>query len=160
MHFPQLPEASRPDFSYWMGLLHLDMHLLPPGKTTVIAHSLGAWLWIAYATGRKAIHADRVLLVAPPSREWLQKSPQLRGVPSHLFTSRLPRMNKATQLLESQGDPLCSPTDLKALAEELSLPLTMLPGSAGHINETSGYGSWPAILEWTCNTEVSDFHGS
>ena len=81
--------------------------------------------------------AERVLLVAPPSRA---------GVPDDLDAffpaPRVDLMGNA-RLVCSDNDPYCP----EGAANLYAGPADVLPGQ-GHVNPDAGYGAWSAVEAW------------
>jgi uncharacterized protein len=66
VHYPDLPDADHPQLRAWLDALEGELDAIgdPP---VVVCHSLSCVLWLHHvAAGGKP--AQRVLLVAPPSR--------------------------------------------------------------------------------------------
>lgn len=147
--YPGLPDPMEPSPAAWGHALHAELAQLATeeGERVVVCHSLGAALWL-----REAEHVpssqrpDRVVLVALPSE---------RGVPALLHSFFGPEPVSAdvraaagsTRIVASDEDPYCPEGTRARWAQRLDLPLDVLPG-AGHVNPDSGYGPWPAMLEW------------
>lgn len=145
--YPQLPDAQRPDLEAWRtaAAAAFDEARADDARVTVIAHSLGAALWLGArpddaGAGRSV---DRVLLVAPPSPSYLRENPEVAA-----FADLQPRRPAAeTRIVASDADP-CNPEGARVVfAEPLGIPLTTIP-AAGHLTPASGYGAWPSVLDW------------
>lgn len=146
--YPQLPSADFPRLSDWTELLHAELAQLGDGERVVIAHSLGAALWLNAAPELgDAEHVDRVLLVSPPSPRWLQQYPSVEA-----FALEGPDQEAiaaaagTTRLVYSNNDPCCEEGATTVLAP-LALDADLIT-DGGHINPDSGYGPWPSMLEW------------
>jgi predicted alpha/beta hydrolase family esterase len=135
VHYPDLPDADHPQLRAWLDALASELDAIgePP---TVICHSAACALWLHHvAEGGKP--AERVLLVAPPSRA---------GVPDILgsfFPVPDVELGGAARLVYSDNDPYC-PEGAGSLYRG---PADVLPGQ-GHINPDAGYGAWPAVEAW------------
>ncbi len=62
-----------------------------------------------------------------------------------------------TVLVSSDNDPYCPEGAAEAYGRPLKMPVTVIPG-AGHLNTDSGYGPWPAVLDW-CGRDNLAFIG-
>jgi hypothetical protein len=130
--YPALPDPEHPALPAWSAGLDAALATLPE-RPTVVAHSLGCLLWLHHGAG-----AERVLLVAPPSRA---------GAPEALhdwFPAPVERELGDARLVISDDDPYCPEG---AGAYPLGIPVDVLPG-AGHINPDAGFGPWPAVEAW------------
>src|SRR5579859_7966531 len=68
LRYPQLPDPDNPDLGAWLDTLRGSLAELPDGGFDVVAHSLGAVLWLHHVAGDDySPRAARVALVAPPS---------------------------------------------------------------------------------------------
>jgi predicted alpha/beta hydrolase family esterase len=145
--YPQLPDADEPDLEAWRtaAATALDEARADGASVTVIAHSLGAMLWLGARPDDTGVgrSVDRVLLVAPPSPSYLRENPEVAA-----FAALEPtRPTAETRIVASDADP-CNPEGARAVyAEPLGLPLTTIPGG-GHLTPASGYGTWPSVLDW------------
>lgn len=155
--FPQLPSSESPNFLYWLSLLHLEMQAAEPG-VTVIAHSLGAYLWLYYASIAGAVRAERVLLVAPPGVNEIKATGRVRGLlESELSPTRIHSASKDLLLVASEADPYCKAGVRSVYANPLGLEYLELPEWAAHVNIDSGFGPWPAVLKWSLGGAKSAF---
>lgn len=145
--YPQLPNAAHPDVEAWREAAAdaVEEAADAGARVTVIAHSLGAALWLGARpddTGADSV-VERVLLVAPPSPGFLRDNPEVAAF------ADLPVSRPAapTHIVASDADPCCPEGAEAAFAGPLGLPLTTIPGG-GHLTPASGYGEWPSMLEW------------
>jgi predicted alpha/beta hydrolase family esterase len=65
--FPELPDPFDPHPDAWLEALQPELAALE-GERVVLCHSLACLLWLLNARAGATDVADRVLLVAPPSR--------------------------------------------------------------------------------------------
>ncbi|MBE2314979.1 alpha/beta fold hydrolase [Solirubrobacter sp. CPCC 204708] len=135
VHFPDLPDADHPQLDAWLDALEreMDQFAEPP---VVVCHSLACVLWLHHVE-RGGKPAERVLLVAPPSRA---------GVPEALepfFPVPDVRPGNA-RLVCAENDPYCPEGAANVFT---GLPTDVLPAQ-GHINPEAGYGPWPAVEAW------------
>jgi hypothetical protein len=156
VHVPLFPSPNRPDLVEW--ILHLHDELREIGRgSTVIAHSLGAYLWLHYASRPGAIGADRVLLVAPPGIPEVKNSRRIvHGFQTPLSRDRVRSAAREILLVGTHRDPYCKCGFVQTYAEPLRLPFIPLEDTAGHINLDSGYGAWPFALDWALDRVVRD----
>ena len=154
--YPQLPDPDSPSLAAWTEILHAELAQLGDGERIVVAHSLGATLWLSAATGlTPEEQVDRVVLVAPPSPTVLRRSPEvLEFAKAHLGSG-----TTDTRLVCSDNDPYCPEGATKLLAG-LHLDTDMIP-RGGHLNPDFGYGAWPSMLAWCLDpaTRVSGQSG-
>ena len=147
--FPEFPTNENPNLLYWLGLLHLELLMLE-ADSTILAHSLGAYLWLHYASLPGATRAGRVLLVAPPGVEELRDSRRVRHLPeSELVPTRIHSAAREILLVSTERDPYCAAGAENVYARPLGLRHLSLPSWAGHVNVSSGFGEWRAALEWS-----------
>jgi predicted alpha/beta hydrolase family esterase len=59
----------------------------------------------------------------------------------------------STRLVVGEGDPYCTLTQAKELAEALRIDLDVIVGGA-HLNVDAGYGPWSAVLKWVRSGRV------
>jgi predicted alpha/beta hydrolase family esterase len=134
VHYPDLPDADHPQLRAWLDALEGELDAIgdPP---VVVCHSLSCVLWLHHvAAGGKP--AQRVLLVAPPSRA---------GVPDDLASFfPVPSVELShARVVCADDDPFCPEGAVSLYAG----PVDVLPGQ-GHINPDAGYGPWPAVEAW------------
>lgn len=148
VRFPELPSKESPNLLYWLGLLHLEVAAMGVSGT-LIAHSLGAYLWLLYASLPNARPLGRVLLVAPPGANEVRASSLIRGHPTHAFDAeRTGCAAREILLVGTSKDPYCPQGVCAEYARPLGLAYHELPPEAGHIHTETGYGPWPWVLEW------------
>ncbi|HKN99318.1 MAG TPA: alpha/beta hydrolase, partial [Pseudonocardiaceae bacterium] len=114
----------------------------------VLAHAVGAALWLHHAAARPAPdrRVDRVLLVAPPGQEWHEANVR-EFEPAPVDVVGVRQAAAYTRLVTSDNDPTRSVAEARALAEQLDVDWDVIPG-AGQITAESGYGRWPSVLDW------------
>ncbi|MET8859900.1 alpha/beta hydrolase [Streptomyces sp. NPDC004579] len=144
--YPQLPDADDPDLEVWLTELARHLDALRGSERVVVAHSLGAVLWLhAAARGLPgAVGVDRVLLVAPPSASVLAGLPEIAGF---TLTEKGFTLPGPTRLVAGDDDPYCPEGADAVYGDPLGVPARILPG-AGHLGMDAGYGPWPSVLEW------------
>lgn len=57
------------------------------------------------------------------------------------------RAAEGTVLVGSDNDQFCPTGIARAYGAPLKMAATVIPG-AGHLNTESGFGPWPAVLDW------------
>jgi predicted alpha/beta hydrolase family esterase len=147
--YPQLPDPDNPDLERWLTELTTRLAASPGRQRTVVCHSLACLLWL-HGVARDAVPVpvDRVLLVAPPSPRVLEQHAEVAEfVPPDVTPEQLSAAAKETRLVAGDDDPYCPEGVVAAYGEPLGLPADVLPG-AGHLDLDSGYGPWPALLDW------------
>lgn len=147
VRFPDFPDPDQPAFEPWLAVLEDELRGLDPGDTTVLAHSLGCWLWLTHARRARAA-VDRALLVAPPSLAVCASIEELRSVPyPPLDAAAAARAAATTELVYADDDPYWPDGSAASFAETLAIPSHRIDGG-GHLNVAAGYGDWPALLAW------------
>src|SRR5664279_1556151 len=67
VRYPHLPDPNAPSLERWLAVLRTTLDDLPDDGFDVVAHSLGAVLWLHHvATAGAGPRPARVALVAPP----------------------------------------------------------------------------------------------
>jgi predicted alpha/beta hydrolase family esterase len=141
--YPQLPDPDVPSLAGWTEILEAELAQLGKGERVVVAHSLGATLWLAAATRlTPQEQVDRVVLVSPPSPSVLGRSPEVR----EFAEAQLGSGTTDTRLVCSDNDPYC-PEGARSLLAGMRLDTDLIRGGA-HLNPDSGYGPWPSMLAW------------
>jgi len=148
VRFPDLPSKAAPDLRDWIAPLHAEINEAGP-DAVVIAHSLGALLWMQYASAPSCAPVGRVLLVAPPGMAELDELGKVSGHRAVSFHGdRIRLAAKAVLMAGSLADPYC----LRGFADEYARPLAIntvyLPDRFQHVNIESGHGPWPFALRW------------
>jgi len=96
-----------------------------------------------------------VVLVAPPSPA--STAPEIAALfPAPLDIDAVRRAADGTVVVGSDNDPWCPEGITAAYGLPLKIATTVL-ARAAHINVESGYGPWPAMLDW-CNRENLAFY--
>lgn len=139
--FPLIHNPHHPNKKKWMS--QFKKHLKDFKPTTVICHSLACTVWLALCEEGEIDEVERLLLVSPPSLNTdieLLKTFFPASLPKNLFA-------KEAKIVVSDNDPYISLEEAHKMQKELNVDMLILEG-AGHINEKSGYGEWPWVLEW------------
>lgn len=153
---PAFADLDRPDLGDWLTSLRETVADLPPDGYDVVAHSLGAVLWLHHvAAPGKSPRAARVVLVAPPSpRTDIEEIAAFFPPPMDVDTVR--QGADGTVLVAGDNDPYIPEGIAAAYGLPLKMATTIVAGG-GHMNVESAYGHWPAMLEW-CNRDHLAFY--
>lgn len=143
VEYPQLPSAAAPSPAAWRDAAATSLRAAAAddARVTVICHSLACLLWLGARPADAAV--ERVLLVAPPSRE------VVAGIPEIAAFAGLDIVRPAydTTIVASDDDPYCPEGAQAAYGAPLGIPVQTIPGG-GHLELTAGYGEWPSLLAW------------
>lgn len=144
---PDFADLDAPDLAGWLAALRDALRDLPADGYDVVAHSLGAVLWLHHvADPGSAPRAARVLLVAPPSpRTDLVAIAGFFPPPMDVDTVR--RGADGTVLVAGDDDPYLPEGIAEGYGRPLKMATTIVEGG-GHLNTDSGYGEWQAVLDW------------
>jgi uncharacterized protein len=156
VRYPDLPDAQAPKLDTWLAALRATLAGLPDDGFDVVAHSLGAVLWLHHvATPNDAPRAARVALVAPPSpRTDLAELAEFFPPPLDIDVVR--HAADGTVLIGGDNDEYTPEGFGVAYGLPLKIATTIIE-NGGHLNDTSGYGEWPAVLSW-CNRDNLAFY--
>lgn len=160
VRFPDLPDRDAPVLTGWLGALSETLAGLPDDGFDVVAHSLGAVLWLHHATasasaGTQSPRPARVALVAPVTPR--TTIPELQSfVPVPFDVDAVRHAADGTVLVSGDDDPYTPEGIAEAYGRPLKMPTTIVSGG-GHINVASGFGPWPAMLAW-CNRDNLAFY--
>jgi|SRR6185437_4981876 predicted alpha/beta hydrolase family esterase len=151
VRYPELPDADTPQLAAWLDALRTTLTGLPDDGFDVVAHSLGAVLWLHHvATPNDAPRAARVALVAPPSPH--TAIAEIAGFfPPPLDIDVVRHAADGTVLVGADDDPYTPEGLGAAYGLPLKIATTVVEGGK-HLNDESGYGEWPAVLSW-CNRD-------
>jgi len=147
VQYPQLPNPDRPVLTEWLDLAKAELELLGDGERVIITHSLGCVLWSLLVEQGHASGDERVLMVAPPSRD------RLDGVLSP-FNAALGAeyINTTGVVLVGRERDHYRNTKLPWLDAGRAAQVHVLPGE-GHLNPGDGHGPFPEALEWVLTGE-------
>lgn len=153
---PAFGNLHRPDLLDWLAALRTALADLPADGFDVVAHSLGAVLWLHHAAAPgDSPRPARVALVAPPSPATTM--PEIAAFfPPPLDVEAVRRSADGVVLIAGDDDPYLPEGIAAAYALPLKIATTVIPGG-GHLNVESGYGQWPAMLNW-CNRDHLAFY--
>ena len=149
--YPELPDADHPQREAWLAALRQHLADLPADGFDVVAHSLGAVLWLHHTVESSgAPRPARVALVAPPSPSLTY--PELASfLPPPLSVDAVRAGADGTVLVGGSDDPHCPEGVAEAYGRPLKIATTVVAGGH-HLNTAAGYGPWPAVLSW-CNRD-------
>lgn len=156
VRYPQLPEPDAPVLDDWIDSLERELDGSDPDSLTVVAHSLGCLLWLAYASRRTARGeeghvARRVLFVSPAAPDVLRGIPEIAefAPPGGRGDARAAITAAASQrgvVIASTDDPYCPAGADREYAAPLDLEFIPVEGG-GHLTVDDGYGPFPLVLE-------------
>jgi predicted alpha/beta hydrolase family esterase len=143
---PAFPDVDVPDLARWLTALRAAVADLPADGYDVVAHSLGAVLWLHHVATDPGPRAARVALVSPPSPATaIAEIAEFFPPPMDVDTVR--RGADGTVLVAGDDDPYLAEGIADAYGRPLKMATTVIPGG-GHLNPASGFGEWPAVLDW------------
>jgi predicted alpha/beta hydrolase family esterase len=156
VRWPDLGDLDNPVLVDWLRGLRATLAGLPADGYDIVAHSLGAVLWLHHVVDPgDAPRPARVALVAPPSPH--TTIPEIAAFfPPPLDVDALRAAADGTVLVAGEGDPYTPEGIAAAYGLPLKIPTTVVPGGA-HLNVEAGYGEWPAVLDW-CNRDNLAFY--
>jgi len=131
---------GNPDVVLWTETLDAAIRV-HPDKAVIIAHSLGCWALIHWATLYED-SKDRVqaaLLVAPPD---MVSSAALPKSALEFTCHQNRKLPFPSIVVGSENDPHMTLNEAQALAHAMGSSFVNA-GFAGHINVDSGHGLWP-----------------
>jgi predicted alpha/beta hydrolase family esterase len=147
VRFPELPEKDSPTLAAWLPALRDTLDGLPEDGFDVLCHSLGAVLWLHHAMDPgSSPRPSRVALVAPPSPD-LDAAAVASFFPPPLSIDALRRAADGTVLVAGDDDRHCPEGAAVAYGRPLKMATSLVRGG-GHLNSESGFGPWPAVLDW------------
>lgn len=148
---PMFTDLDRPALADWRSALRTAVADLPADGYDVVAHSLGAVLWLHHVVEPgDSPRPARVALVSPPSPG--TSIPEIAAFfPPPLDVEAVRRGADGTVLIAGDDDPYLPEGIGPAYALPLKIATTVVPGG-GHLNVEAGYGEWPAMLDW-CNRD-------
>lgn len=144
---PDFPDLDRPDLADWLAALRASLADLPADGYDVVAHSLGAVLWLHHvADPGSSPRAARVLLVSPPA-PGTDFAEIAAFFPPPMDVDTVRRGADGTVLVAGDDDPYLPAGIAAAYGLPLKMATTVVSGG-GHLNTESGFGEWPAVLDW------------
>jgi predicted alpha/beta hydrolase family esterase len=148
---PVFASLDEPSLADWLSALRTTIADLPADGYDVVAHSLGAVLWLHHVVDPGGSpRPARVALVAPVSPS--TSIPQIAGFfPPPLDLDAVRQGADGTVLIAGDNDPYLPEGIGPAYALPLKIATSVIP-DGGHLNLDAGYGEWPAMLDW-CNRD-------
>lgn len=144
---PEFADLDNPDLDDWRSALRQALRAYPDDGFDLVAHSLGAVLWLHHAVGRQDTpRPARALLVSPPSPD-TTISEIAAFYPPPLDPKAVAGAAGATVLVASDDDPYLPEGIEAAYGQPLRLTPVIVP-RGGHLSSNSGFGPWPAVLDW------------
>ncbi|MGI8665535.1 MAG: RBBP9/YdeN family alpha/beta hydrolase [Jatrophihabitans sp.] len=156
------PDPARPELADWLAALRRNLAGLADDGFDVVAHSLGCLLWLHHAADPQgAPRPARVALVAPPAPDGRSAAGPLDAgsdsagpaagwgsfYPVPLDVDALRKAADGTVLVGADDDPYCPGGVAQVYGASLKMATTTIAG-AGSLTTGSGYGPWPAVLDW------------
>lgn len=143
VYLPEFSDPDTPELSVWLEELGEVLDQIDSQQPLVIiAHSLGAALWLHYRKRNPSVVADTVMLVAP--------TPNDCGIPEITEFFPLPDLqpNVDTEyiVIGSDDDPYIDEEYFEDFADALGGSFELIE-DGGHFNVDAGYGPWPWMLE-------------
>ncbi len=156
VRFPELPDIDHPKLPAWLAAFKTTLADLPPDGFDVVCHSLASVTWLHHAVDPgDSPRPARVALVAPPSPS--TDIPEIATFyPPPLDIDAVRRAADGTVLVAGDDDPYCPEGITEAYGRPLKIATTIVPGG-GHLNAESGFGEWPAVLDWCGRDNLAFF---
>ncbi|MGQ0503923.1 MAG: RBBP9/YdeN family alpha/beta hydrolase [Myxococcaceae bacterium] len=148
--FSSPPAPTEPDRAIWVSVLERHLDDARGDPVLFVAHSLGCWAVDHLLAKRGAEGITAALLVAPPSP--LSIFEPIQGfLPPPMSAEAWRPLAARSLLVGSDNDDYIAPDELESLANQIHIPLKLIPG-AGHLNTAAGFGPFPLALEWVRKT--------
>lgn len=153
---PPFADFDNPGLADWLRALRATIADLPADGYDVVAHSLGAVLWLHHVVEPgDSPRPARVLLVAPPDPA--TSVPEIAAFfPPPVDVDAVRRGADGTVLVAGDDDPYLPRGIAEAYGRPLMIATTVIQGG-GHLNVESGHGAWAAVLDW-CNRDNLAFY--
>jgi predicted alpha/beta hydrolase family esterase len=148
VRYPQLPDPDEPSLKDWLTAVERAVARTADSELVVVCHSLSCVAWAHLASrGSVRLPVDRLLFVAPPSRDFVRTTPELAGfdldaTAHHAVTASTAA---APRLAWAERDPYCPPG---AADEYPDVFDTDRIDGGGHLDMVAGYRDWPSVLQW------------
>jgi len=141
VYFPLLDNPHFPTKKRWIAQVKEILANFKP--EVVICHSMANTLWFHLCEEGEMDVVERLLLVSPPRMD-LELSTIKTFYPAP-YPKKL--YAKEVMLVTSTDDPYLTEDEARAMRIGLSVPMKVIQ-NGGHLNDESGYGEWPWVLEW------------
>ncbi|SDJ42158.1 hypothetical protein SAMN05444157_3291 [Frankineae bacterium MT45] len=156
VRFPEFPNPDEPELEAWLSTLTEALDGLGDDGFDVLAHSLGAVLWLHHVhRSHSSPRPARVALVAPPSPE-IDEAAIASFFPVPMEIDAVRAGADGTVLVGGDADPHCPEGIAAAYARPLKMAATVIEGG-GHLNVESGFGAWPAVSNWCGRDNLAFF---
>ena len=154
----EFPEPDAPALAPWLAALRAGLADWPSDGFDVLAHSLGAVLWLHHvaAADPDSPRPARVALVSPPSPQ-CDLAEIAEFLPPPLDIDVVRHSADGTVLVGGEHDPYSPEGIAAAYGVPLKMATTVIAGAA-HLNPDDGHGPWPAVLDW-CGRDNLAFIG-
>ncbi|RZS31353.1 hypothetical protein EV193_11444 [Herbihabitans rhizosphaerae] len=152
---PRFSDPDAPRLDVWLAELREHLDAAPTGvERVVMAHSLGALLWLHHAAGEfdPRLKVDRVLLASPPAPRWRDEE-VASFQPTPLDAAGVRRAASVTRMVVGDDDRYGTVADATNTARRLDVELDVIPGG-GHLDPKAGYGRWPSARDWVLDPTV------
>jgi predicted alpha/beta hydrolase family esterase len=156
VRYPAFADVDHPVLPEWLEDLDESLAGLTDDGFDVVAHSLGAVLWLHHVSGgSSAPRPARVALVSPPSPQ--TAFPEVAAFfPPPLDVDTVRQGADGTVLIAGDDDQYLPEGIADAYGRPLKMATTVVPGG-GHLNDDSGFGAWPAMLDWCRRDNLAFF---
>lgn len=153
---PDFPDLDAPELATWLAALRATLADLPTDGYDVVAHSLGSVLWLHHvADPGSSPRAARVALVSPPAPD--SAFPEVAAFfPPPMDVDTVRHGADGTVLVAGDADPFLPDGIAASYGLPLKMATTVVPGG-GHLNTDSGFGEWPAVLDWCGRDNLAFF---
>jgi predicted alpha/beta hydrolase family esterase len=158
VRLPDRGDAAEPRLADWLASLRLSLAGLADDGYDVLAHSLGAVLWLHHVSDPEpgSPRPARVALISPPQPTMIPVGAS-GFLPVPLNVDAVRRSADGTVLVGGEDDPFCPQGVAVAYGAPLKIATTVIAGG-GQLSAESGYSRWPAALDW-CGRDNLAFIG-
>jgi predicted alpha/beta hydrolase family esterase len=156
VRYPDLPDPDDPHLDEWLAAFRDALTGLPDDGFDVVCHSLASIVWMHHASDPGTTpRPARVALISPPSPH--TALPVITEFfPPPIDIDAIRTAADGTVLVGGDDDPYCPEGVTEAYGRPLKIATTVIPGG-GHLNAESGYGPWPAVLDWCGRDNLAFF---
>jgi uncharacterized protein len=156
VRYADLPDIDHPRLLPWLAALRDSLSDLPADGFDIVFHSLASVLWLHHAADPgDSPRPARVALVSPPSPATaIAEIAEFFPPPIDIVAVR--KAADGTVLVGGDDDPYVPEGLAEAYGRPLKIATTIVPGG-GHLNSDSGFGPWPAVLDWCGRDNLAFF---
>ncbi|TMV72094.1 hypothetical protein FGG78_29765 [Thioclava sp. BHET1] len=146
---PRCPTPEGQSLAAWFASYDQATRALPPAPTMLVGHSLGVAFALRLAERATTPFAGLMLTAGFVGALGL---PDYDGINHSFFATPFDwagiraRMGKAARCWAADDDPYVPLARSQALAEQLRLPLDIVPGG-GHLSDETGFTRFPALCD-------------